>query len=248
MKMKEYADYLVAWLERQRRNFYQLDGYVLGVSGGIDSAVCLGLLSRTKAPLRAFMLPSVVNRAEDLDDARVLLQNVACDSALISIQPMYDAVMASIADALEPDPQRIEVLHGNLMARLRMLTLYTIAQSHRAVMVGTDNAAESYTGYFTKFGDGAADVLPLAHLRKEQVYELGALLGVPDKIMNKAPSAGLWPGQTDEGEMGVTYRELDAFLRGETVPHAAREKISYWHERSHHKRVLPPVPEKTPAD
>lgn len=248
MKIEEYADYLVAWLEQQRCNFYQLDGYVLGLSGGIDSAVCLGLLAKTKAPLRVFILPSAVNRAEDLDDTRALLQNTVCDGKLISIQPMYDAVMASIEDALEPDPERTEVLHGNLMARLRMLTLYTIAQSHRAVVVGTDNAAESYTGYFTKFGDGAADVLPLAHLRKEQVYELGALLGVPDRVMNKAPSAGLWPGQTDEAEMGVTYRELDAFLRGETVPQTARERISYWHERSHHKRMLPPVPEKKPAD
>ena len=248
MTIAQYADYLVAWLERQRRKFYRLSGYVLGLSGGIDSAVCLCLLARTGAPLRVFMLPSAINRAQDLDDARALLKNAACHGEVVSIQPMYDAVIESIGGALGSDQERVQVLHGNLMARLRMITLYTIAQSHRAVVVGTDNAAESYTGYFTKFGDGAADVLPLAHLRKEQVYELGALFKVPDRIMDKAPSAGLWRGQTDEGEMGVTYRELDAFLRGETVASAAGERIAYWHERSHHKRMLPPVPEKTPAD
>ena len=91
-------------------------------------------------------------------------------------------------------------------------------------------------------GDGAADVLPLAALRKEQVYELARHLGVPERVVNKAPSAGLWTGQTDEDEMGVSYRELDAFLRGEAVSAEAEKTIAWWHERSRHKRMLPPVP------
>ena len=248
MTMAQYADYLVAWLEKQRTELYRLRGYVLGLSGGVDSAVCLCLLARTGAPLRVFMLPTALNQAQDLDDARDVLRSCDSHGEVIPIQPMVDVMMESVQDALAQDCERLQVLRGNLMARLRMTTLYTIAQSHHAVVVGTGNAAEFYTGYFTKFGDGAADVLPLAHLRKEQVYELGALLGVPERIMRKAPSAGLWQGQTDEGEMGVSYREIDAFLRGETVSAAARERIAYWHERSHHKRMSTPVPKKKTTD
>lgn len=246
MNMNQYADYLVGWLEEQRSELYQMDGYVLGVSGGIDSAVCLHLLAKTGAPIRAFMLPAAVSSEQDLDDARAVLASAGVSGEVISIAPMYDTVMAGVDNVLHPDPERVNVLHGNLMARLRMITLYTIAQSHRAVVVGTDNAAESYTGYFTKFGDGAADVLPLAKLRKEQVYELGQVLGVPELVMHKAPSAGLWQGQTDEGEMGVSYAELDGFLRGDTISETAQERIAFWHNRSHHKRMLPPEPEIGP--
>ncbi len=246
MTMCQYADYLVDWLEEQRKHLYKMDAYVLGVSGGIDSAVCAHLLAKTGQPVYAYMLPAAVNSQTDLDDAYAVLDSAGLQGEVISIQPMYDTVMNSVKKALHPDPERIKVLHGNLMARLRMVTLYTIAQSHRAVVIGTDNAAESYTGYFTKFGDGAADVLPLAKLRKEQVYELGQVLGVPQSVIDKAPSAGLWEGQTDEGEMGISYSELDAFLRGETVSNTAGERIAFWHNRSHHKRMLPPVPEKIP--
>lgn len=133
------------------------------------------------------------------------------------------------------------------MARLRMIALFTTAQSHRSIVLGTDNAAEWLTGYFTKFGDGAADVLPLAGLRKEQVFELGRYLGVPQSVLEKKPSAGLWAGQTDEAEMGVTYAEIDAYLRGETVNPQALQQIRFWHNRSHHKRMLPPKP-KSPDE
>lgn len=248
MNMTEYADYLVKWLEEQRKTLYQMDGYVIGVSGGIDSAVCLHLAAKTGAPVRAFMLPSKVNQPEDLEAAREVLKSAGETGEVISIQPMYDAVMAGVKDALNPDPERVKVLYGNLMARLRMITLYTIAQSHRAIVIGTDNLAESYTGYFTKFGDGAADVLPLSNLRKEQVYELGRILGVPEVSLTRAPSAGLWQGQTDEDEMGVTYKELDAFLRGEEVSDKVKERIAFWHNRSHHKRIAIPVPEEKPED
>ncbi len=133
MIMQEYADYLVRWLEEKRTGLYQLDGYVLGVSGGIDSAVCLHLLAQTGAPIKAFMLPAAVSREQDLADARAVLESAGVEGEVISIAPMYDAVMAGVGNALHPAPERVNVLHGNLMARLRMITLYTIAQSHRAV-------------------------------------------------------------------------------------------------------------------
>ncbi len=246
MNMTAYSDYLVAWLEQQRTTLYQLDGYVLGVSGGIDSAVCAHLLAKTGQPVHAYMLPTSVNSDSDISHAQAVLDSAQLTGEIISIQPMYDSVMAGVGNALHPDPERVNVLKGNLMARLRMVTLYTIAQSHRAVVVGTDNAAESYTGYFTKFGDGAADVLPLAQLRKEQVYELAKVLGVPQVVIDKQPSAGLWQGQTDEGELGFSYAQLDAFLRGETLDVATQARIDFWHQRSHHKRMLPPAPDERP--
>lgn len=239
----DYINYLVDWLETKRTAFYNANGYVLGVSGGIDSAVCLALLARTKRPVHAFMLPTDVNQASDLADASELLSRFNINEQIISIQPMYDAVMTQIESTLNPNPDRLNVLKGNLMARLRMVTLFTIAQSHNALVIGTDNLAETYTGYFTKFGDGAADLIPLAKMRKEQVYALAKELQVPDSIINKKPSAGLWLGQTDEDELGVTYAELDAFLRGESVSEHAQQRIDFWHNRSHHKRVLPLSPE-----
>lgn len=242
MNLTAYIDYLVAWLEDQRRDLYHLDGYTLGVSGGVDSAVCAHLVARTGRPVHALMLPAAVSSEADLQDAEAVLQSAGLTGNIISIAPLYDLAMQQLAPVLNPEPERLNVLRGNLMARLRMILLYTTAQSHRAVVLGTDNAAEVHTGYFTKYGDGAADVLPLAALRKEQVYEMARLLGVPQAVLNKAPSAGLWAGQTDEDEMGVRYSELDAFLRGEAVSAQAEKQIAWWHERSRHKRMLPPVP------
>lgn len=240
---KAYVDYLVRWLEEMRQNVYQLEGYVLGISGGIDSAVCAHLIKRTGAPVRLFMLPTAVNDPNDLRDGAQLAEQLSLPIETISIQPMFDTVCETLKTQLNPYAEREGVLWGNLMARLRMVSLYTIAQSYKAVVIGTDNAAEYYTGYFTKYGDGAADVLPLARLSKGEVYELARYLGVVETIINKAPSAGLWQGQTDEDEMGVSYAEIDAFLKGKTVSKEAQERIDFWHQRSHHKRCLPPMPE-----
>lgn len=242
MKMQAYADYLVQWLEAERRDFYGMDGYVLGVSGGVDSAVAAHLLARTGAPVYGLILPSAVSG--NTKDAHAVLQSAGITGEEISIAPLYDALAATVQSALADTGVDENVLRGNMQARLRMLCLYTVAQSRRAIVVGTDNAAEWLMGYFTKFGDGAADVVPLIHLRKEEIYELAEVLGVPHNIIAKAPSAELWQGQTDEDEMGVSYRELDAYLRGESVSEPAQARIDYWHGRSHHKRQLPRQPQR----
>ncbi len=242
MNLYRYSEYLLSWLETQRKDFYKMDGYVLGVSGGIDSAVVAHLLAKTGAPVKAYILPSSISAEKDQLDAQLVLESAGLRGEVISIAPMVEVVITQMQDSLHIDSQRANLLYGNLQARLRMVTLFTAAQNHRSIVVGTDNAAEWYTGYFTKFGDGAADVVPLLQLRKEQVFALAKIVGVPQAIIDKPPSAGLWDGQTDEKEMGVSYLDLDAHLRGDRVSEQALERITFWHERSHHKRILPLVP------
>lgn len=239
--MKQYLDYLIQWVEQQRQA-YNATGYVVGISGGIDSAVVSHLLMRTGSPVQGILLPSETTSEQDIADAKCVAESANCPLLTLPITPLYQCFMDSMSPLLNSKAERQGVIKGNVQARLRMLSLYAYAQSHQAIVVGTDNAAEWFTGYFTKFGDGGVDIAPLLQLRKEQVYELARLLNVPEQILTKAPSAGLWQGQTDEQEMGVTYQEIDAFLRGEAISTQGKQQIDFWHQRSHHKRCLPASP------
>ena len=125
-----------------------------------------------------------------------------------------------------------------------MVTVYAYAQAHRGLVLGTDNAGERYTGYFTKFGDGGVDLLPIANLLKREVVEACLLLGIPEDLAKRVPSAGLYQGQTDEKEMGITYQDLDDYLLGKEVPEEAKERIERLHRISEHKRKEAPSPEE----
>ncbi|MGV6988818.1 NAD(+) synthase [Testudinibacter sp. P80/BLE/0925] len=246
MDLQQYVDYLVEWLEQQRQ-FYGAKGYVIGISGGIDSAVVVNLLMKTGAPVQGLILPSETTSPQDIQDAYAVAESAGCAVLEIPIIDTYRTFMHSAQPLFREQAERQHVIAGNVQARLRMTMLYAAAQNQQAIVVGTDNAAEWHTGYFTKYGDGGVDVVPLVQLRKEQVFALGRLLNVPQAVLDKAPSAGLWQGQTDEDEMGVSYAEIDAFLRGETVSEQAQRQIDFWHNRSHHKRMLAPVPPKRVA-
>ncbi|MDP8033651.1 NAD(+) synthase [Pasteurella atlantica] len=241
-----YADYLVSWLEKQRIENYNANGYTIGISGGIDSAVVACLLAKTGARVQGIALPSANTPAIDIEQSQELAESINCPLLISPITDIYDTFIKSMQPLFNDQAERQNVISGNVQARLRMIALYAHAQSHNHIVVGTDNAAEWHMGYFTKFGDGGADILPLVHLTKAQVYDLARYLNVPQSIINKAPSAGLWVGQTDEDEMGVTYAEIDAYLQGETVSEKALERINFWHNRSHHKRELAAVPEVLP--
>ncbi|MGY0398350.1 MAG: NAD(+) synthase [Ostreibacterium sp.] len=242
MNIPQYTDYLINWLEQQRQENYQVDAYVIGISGGIDSAVVAHLLTQTKALVYGLVLPSPTTPASDISDAKRIADNAGCPVQIVPISVVYQAFINSMQHLFNQQSKRQNVIAGNIQARLRMTALYTYAQSHNAMVVGTDNAAEWHMGYFTKFGDGGVDVSPLINLNKRQVYAMANYLGVPQTILDKAPSAGLWQGQTDEQEMGVSYTDIDRYLQGQAVDKIAQERIHFWHERSHHKRELATTP------
>lgn len=234
---EEYSKKLIEWLKKICIN-YPAEGFVIGISGGIDSAVAASLAVKTGLPTTALILPSKNNQDQDMKDGLELIKNLDIEHHIVPIQPTYDTFIESTLNFTNTQNDRQHVIKGNAQARLRMMYLYAYAQQNNRIVIGTDNACEWYMGYFTKFGDGAADILPLVNLKKSQVFELGKYLKVPQNIIDKAPSAGLWQGQTDEDEMGVTYQEIDNFLDGKEVSAKALERINFWHNRSHHKRSM----------
>ncbi|MEY8674511.1 NAD(+) synthase [Francisella philomiragia] len=234
---EEYSKKLIEWLKKICIN-YPAEGFVIGISGGIDSAVAASLAVKTGLPTTALILPSKNNQDQDMKDGLELIKNLDIEHHIVPIQPAYDTFIESTLNFTNSQNDRQHVIKGNAQARLRMMYLYAYAQQNNRIVIGTDNACEWYMGYFTKFGDGAADILPLVNLKKSQVFKMGEYLKVPQNIIDKAPSAGLWQGQTDEDEMGVTYQEIDNFLDGKEVSAKALERINFWHNRSHHKRSM----------
>ena len=218
-----------------------MTGLVVGVSGGVDSAVAAALCARAVEPRRVLglILPSKNTPAADIDDATALCKSLEVPYRVVSIAPMVDAFSAI------PDFEEDPLLIGNIMARVRMTVLYYHANKMRLLVCGTSNRSEYMVGYSTKWGDAAADIQPLLHLYKTEVRELAEELGIPEPIRKKPPSAGLWPGQRDEAELGMDYEELDATLialeekgwRGETL---AEEKVAGMVRASMHKRMPPP--------
>jgi NAD+ synthase len=224
-------------------------GVVLGFSGGVDSALAAVLCARALGPRRvsALYLPIEAFNRRDLDDARQVAKQFRFP---LREQDLTEAFRAMEA-ATSP---RGRVARGNLKARVRMLALYAEANSRGALVVGTGNKSELLTGYFTKWGDGGCDLLPIGDLYKTQVRALARELKIPKRVIEKPPSAGLWPGQTDEGDLGISYARLDQILLGlelkmndadivrrTGLPLAAVRKVRARVEASSHKRRMPPV-------
>ena len=241
MKFEHYLDEIVKFLQQTLVDT-KANGYVLGVSGGVDSALVAALTVKAvgKEKLFALLMPIDSNPA-DLRDGLALCEKFAIPHRILDLSEAYHALRGQYV--IKEDPAGILALN-NTKVRLRMVTLYAFAQSRGALVLGTDNADEIHVGYFTKHGDGAADLAPIAELTKAEVFRASKMLGVPDCILNRVPTAGLFVGQTDEGEMGVTYEQLDRYLLGGKVDPKVEERIGYLHRISEHKRNPMPRPIK----
>ena len=251
-------EYLVDWL-RQVRSQGAMDGFIFGLSGGIDSAVVCALAAEAVGAghCLALVLP-VESHAEDARLARDVADRFGVRAITVELSRPFRSLVDALADSRErearpgeaagtraeaPPVSTAEVLAlANVKPRLRMLALYYYANLLRYIVLGTGNRDEIAVGYFTKHGDGGADAFPLADLVKAEVRTLARELGVPDAVIERPPSAGLWPGQTDEAELGFSYDQLDRYLlEGSSGNEGVDAAIRHRQDQARHKLSPPPA-------
>ena len=212
-------------------------GIILGLSGGIDSSVlaALGREALGHDGVLGVIMPCHSN-PNDEADAKLLAETLYVKYTRVDLSAAYDSMCASLGVEVSP------LVSSNMKARLRMVTLYALGQSNRLLVCGTSNRSEYETGYFTKYGDSGSDLMPLASFLKRDIRAMAKILGVPERIITKAPSAGLVDGQTDEGDMGFTYDVLDEYLAsGRIDDPSSKERIDVMRRRSEHKRKPIPI-------
>lgn len=231
---------ITRWIKKQIQEA-KAEGIVLGLSGGVDSAVVVALAKEAigKRRLLALILP-IHSQIQDLKDAELVANKFGLKTKTIDLSKIYDNLIKIL-------PKAGNLVCANLKPRLRMLILYYFANKLNYLVCGTGNKSELMVGYFTKHGDGATDLLPIGGLFKKQVRRLAQELGIPQRIINKPPTAGLWPGQTDESEMGISYPELDDVLeriekkKRQVLPQDKVNKVKEMIQRSQHKRQGPKI-------
>lgn len=227
-------------------------GVVIGMSGGLDSSLLAKLSVNALGPekVHGVFLPESTTPKEDAEDVESFSKELGISFEVIPIDGPLSSFMRTLGEA-----SKESLILGNIKARCRMIVLYQRANSLGRIVLGSGNKSELMVGYFTKFGDGAADFLPLGDLYKVQIREMARFLGLPDRILSKPSSAGLWSGQTDEGELKITYEELDPILLGIELdmtdedisertnsPESEVKRIRSMVSSSAHKRKMPLIP------
>ncbi len=246
---QEYIGLVVRFI----RDFFQQAGKelaILGMSGGVDSSVVAYLCAKALGPesVHALYLKDELSSAEDEEDLRKMAETLGVTLETHDITPM---VMA-FRDALGRVDRKAL---GNIRARCRMIVWYAVSNLRDGLVVGAGNKSELMVGYFTKMGDAGVDLLPIGDLYKTQVREMARALGVPEKVIEKTPSAGLWKGHTDEAELGISYDDLDRILLGfelemspeeigdrTGIPLKVVNRVEKMIRRSIHKRKMPLIP------
>ncbi len=226
---------IVTWIKRQVKAA-RAKGVVLGLSGGIDSCVVAVLAAKAlgKKNVLALLMPCH-SQPQDAHDALLLARKFGIKTIAVDLSRVYDTLLGIL-------PAADTMTKANLRPRLRMTVLYYFARKMNYLVCGTSNKSETMAGYFTKHGDGASDILPIGDLLKTQVWELARELKIPEPLIVKAPTAGLWPGQTDEGEMGILYSELDDVIarmeknKRQRLPKEKVVKVKRMIAGSEHKR------------
>lgn len=242
ISIEKEIDLTVQWLREQVKNS-GTKGILVGLSGGIDSSVVAHLIKRAFPENSIGVILPCKSNPKDAADGEAAAVAANLDFITVDLTQTHDVLHSKISEQMVGKAtENHQLTDANLRARLRMSTLYGVANQMSYLVAGTDNAAEILTGYFTKYGDGGVDILPIANLTKREVFEWGRVLGVPQSVLDRAPSAGLWEGQTDESEMGTTYNMIDDYLEGKEIPEADRLIIERLNKRSEHKRNMPPAP------
>jgi NAD+ synthase len=246
MSAESTVDRLVEWLREEVRTA-GCRGLVFGLSGGIDSSVVAVLAKRAFRQDHLGVIMPIHSDPGDRGDALLLVEQFQLEYRDVDLSAVFDTMLGALGES----PGRFgasDLPITNIKPRLRMATLYYFAARQRYLVAGTGNRSELTVGYFTKYGDGGVDLLPLGHLVKHEVREVAEHLGVPRSIIEKPPSAGMWKGQTDESELGFSYEELDRYLVEGTGRDEVAERVDQLRRTNAHKLRIPKMPPPAARD
>ncbi|MFQ6071527.1 MAG: NAD(+) synthase [Methanosarcinales archaeon] len=242
MKQKDWkkvTNTIVQWL-RERVKDASAKGLVVGLSGGVDSSVTSILCKKAFPENTLGLIMPCFSNPSDIEHAILLADTFDINIKKIELTPVLETFYTQLSGETYSETYQSLAI-ANIKPRLRMITLYYFANKNNYLVCGTGNKSELCVGYFTKYGDGGVDLLPIGDLLKTEVRELAKYLGVPKVIIEKTPSAGLWTGQTDEHELGITYDVLDRYLQIGEGSAEVKDTVERMIANSAHKRNTPPV-------
>ena len=243
--MNRLTEKMTSWIKNEVKNA-KANGVIYGLSGGIDSAVVAVLCKKIFPKNSLALILPCHSIGEDIKDAQELIKKFNINYQVVELSKIYDSFSSLLSGKLKKNVHDDNLARANIKPRLRMISLYYFANSLNYLVVGTSNKSEIMIGYSTKYGDSGADIFPLGNLLKSQVVELAKYLDVTKRMITKPPSAGLWKGQTDEEEMGITYAQLDEYLTsGELNDKKIKKIIETKIELSKHKRNTPNIFQST---